>query len=147
MSGQCDPTDYYCVNPSPEDRGIIQFYSANTGLPGPLIRNKPVWSQPPKQSTQGPAALRNMFHDTRTLQYATPDLKEMRGAPYLQGEEIQRYNIETMQHDQSHMKRATAPHTPMRMEETPMWTPVEKCGCGEPSPGQEGAGKSKSFRM
>jgi hypothetical protein len=149
----CDPAiDYYCVKPDPEDQGIISFYAANTGLPGPLVRNKPVWEKPVNEPSQGPAMLKHQFRRAEYLDYAFPELKEMRGSHYLRGNNIQKFNVEDMPFDGTHMRRATDPATRMPMEQTPqylnnaahgspygdrpiMMTPVEKCGCGDPKPG------------
>ena len=149
----CDPAiDYYCVKPEPEDRGIIEFYAANTGLPGPLVRSKPIWSKPEKKPKQGPAGFKEQFHETEYLEYAFPQLRQMRGSHYLRGNNIQKYNVEDIPYDGTHNRRSTDPEPRIRMDGTPqylnnvahgspygdqplmMMTPVEKCGCGDPKP-------------
>ena len=148
----CDPVDYYCVKPKPEDAGIIEFYAENTGLPGPLIRAKPTWADPKAaKPTQGPAAMRHQFLEGQYLDYAYPELRQMRGSSYLRGPEIQSFNIEDFPFDRTHNRHSIGfqaggrkvlnPHSPMPMDPGPggvetgpptMWTPVEKCGCGKP---------------
>jgi hypothetical protein len=130
----CDPTNYYCLNPSDGDKAMISFYAANTGLPGPLVRSKPVWSSAEKPIKLGPARLRQTFQESEYLSYASPEMKEMRGAPYMRGGAIQQYNVENIPFDGTHTRRASAPSFRESMYYTPMYTPVEKCGCGA-SPG------------
>lgn len=133
-ASNCDPVNYYCVNPSDEDKGIIQYYAAQTGIPGPLVRSKPIWEKATAKPMQGPAAVRNVFQESQHLRYAFPELKQMRAAPYMPGPEIQKYNIEDNPFGPAHLRRSIQRDVPnQHMEYTPMWTPVERCGCG-PSP-------------
>ena len=147
----CDPAiDYYCVKPDPEDRGIIEFYAANTGLPGPLVRSRPVWADGTPRS--GPASFKTQFRETEYLDYAFPELRQMRGSHYLRGNNIQKYNVDRVRYDGTHTRRSTDPAPLAPMHRTPqylnnaahgsaygdlplMMTPVEKCGCGDPKPG------------
>ena len=132
----CDPSDTYCHNPSMEDRGIISFYSSNTGIPGPLVRSTPVWAKKQVVSKSGPAAMRSMFRQTQFLDYAHPDLRQMRGAAYMRGHTVEQYNVDTLPQDGTHNRGAFDMDTEVPMEFTPTWSRKEKCGCGdEPKPG------------
>lgn len=91
------PSDYYCFQKKKGDEPLINYYTANSSIPGPLGRmTKPA-------STALPVTTYNNFRDqfiqNEYLAYADDAFRHMRGAPILPGKEIQQYNVEDLPND------------------------------------------------
>lgn len=95
----CDPTNVYCYIPRKGDKLLENYYTDNTGIPGPLakrVRNTNYQGRFPRTSYN---TLKDEFIQNEYLSYADPVFREMRGAPVLPGFEIQQYNAYNMPAD------------------------------------------------
>ena len=90
----CDPDDYYCMNPSQADVGLVTYYSRNAAIPGALFKPKArVEGGQSTQPLRGPLALQAAFETDQHLPYAYPELQAMQGAAPLSGSAIQKWNV------------------------------------------------------
>lgn len=126
----CDPLDYYCFKPDTYDKGIINFYSQNTGILGSLKRPDPI-IKPQKQYT-GMENLRALFGRTEFLPYASERYRKLEGATPLLGESINEWNIHNKPDFPTPPYNAgfvDAPHA--LMSSVPRQE--KNCGCSDPS--------------
>lgn len=95
MQSYCDPSDYYCFNPTPADAGLIGYYKKNASIPGALFQPVARGDGHAMRDSraQGPMALQHAFETDTHLPYAFPELQKMRGAAPLEGSEVSKWNV------------------------------------------------------
>jgi hypothetical protein len=68
------------------DAALINFYSSNTSLPGPLSRAPMPTAIAAARASNTPPSLRDAFQRMQYLQYAEGDYAAFSGAPVLPGD-------------------------------------------------------------
>lgn len=129
----CDPSDYYCFAPSEADLGLLKYYSSNASIPGALFQPtpRPSGQHPMRDSrAQGPMALQHAFSTDTHLPYAFPELQAMRGAPPLEGSEVNKWNVFLL--PDGYFQEAMARAAP-NAQGFGGQGQKERCGCGKTS--------------
>ena len=98
MQKICDhPDDAYCYRQKKSDEPMINFYTENTGIPGPLGKMTKSHNTTLPRTTFN--SFRDQFIQNEYLAYADDAFEHMRGAPVLPGPETRQWNYDALPND------------------------------------------------